>query len=257
MDEYSQVTLISRFLQAQQSPGLILLITAWFWEILQGPPNVGVYLSSPWLHKKTYRKCPTKVCLVKAIVFPVSFHVWIWELDYKEGWMPKNWCFWTVVLGKTLESPLDCKEIQPVNHCKEIQPVNPKGNQPWKLIGRNDAEAETPVLWPPDAKNRLNGKHPDAGKDWRWEKGTTEDEMVGWHHRRDGHVFEKAPGVGDGQKSLACCSLWSCKQSDTTEWLNWTLPGTWKNIQSKLTDYEENHTTENSLTCVQNQATGK
>ena len=123
----------------------------------------------------------TKVHLVKAMVFPSS-HVWMWELDYKESWVPKNWCFWTVVLEKSLESPLDCKEIKP---------VSPKGNQSWIFIGRTDAEAETPVLWPPDAKSWLIWKDPDAGKDWRQEeKGTTEDEIVGWHHRLDGHEFE-------------------------------------------------------------------
>ena len=113
---------------------------------------------------------PTKFRLVKAVVFPVG-HVWMWQLDYKESWAPKNWCFWTVVLEKTLESPLDCKEIQP---------VHPQGNQSWIFIGRTDAEAETPVLWPPDAKNWLIGKDPAAGKDWRWkEKGITEDEPWG------------------------------------------------------------------------------
>ena len=109
-------------------------------------------------------------------------HVWMWELDYKESWAPKNWCFWTVVLEKTLESPLDCKEIQP---------VNPKGDQSWIFIGRTDSKAETPILWPPTEKNWLIGKDPDAGKDWRWEKkGTIEDEMVGWHHQLDGFGFE-------------------------------------------------------------------
>ena len=111
-----------------------------------------------------------------------SSHVWMWRLDHKDSWASENWCFWTVVLEKTLESPLDCKEIQP---------VNPKGDQSWIFIGRTDAEAEAPILWPPDAKNWLIGKDPDAGKDWRWEeKGTTEDEMVGWHHRHNGHEFE-------------------------------------------------------------------
>ena len=110
-----------------------------------------------------------------------SVHVWMWELDYKT-WAQKNWCFWTVVLEKTLESPLDSKEIQP---------VHPKGNQPWIFIGRSDAEAETPILWPPDMKNWLILKDPDAGKDWRQEeKGTTDDEMVGWYHQLDGHEFE-------------------------------------------------------------------
>ena len=110
-----------------------------------------------------------------------SGHVWMWELDYKESKALKNWCFWNVVLEKTLESPLDCKEIQP---------VYPKGSQSWIFFGRDDAEAETPILWPPNAKNRLIWKDPDAGKDWRWEKGMTEDEMVGWPHSRDGHEFE-------------------------------------------------------------------
>ena len=106
--------------------------------------------------------------------------VWMWTLDYKESWAQKNWCFWTVVLEKTLESPLDCKEIQP---------VQAKGNQSWMFIGRTDVEAETPVLWPPDAKNGLIGKDPDAGKDWRQEEKETTDEMVGWHHWLNGHEF--------------------------------------------------------------------
>ena len=140
-----------------------------------------------------------------------SSHVWMWELDYKESWAPKNWCLWTVVLEKTLESPLDCKEIQP---------VHPKGNQSWIFIGRTDTEA--PILWPPDAKNWFIGKDPDAGKDWgQEEKGMTEDEMVGWHHRLYGHEFEQTPGVGDRQGSLACCSPWVRKELDMTKWLNW------------------------------------
>ena len=111
-----------------------------------------------------------------------SSHVWIWELGHKESWVPKNWCFWTMVLEKTLKSPLDCKEIQA---------VHPKGNQSWIFIGRTNAEAKTPILWPPDVKNWLIWKDPDAGKDWRWEeKGMTEDEMVGWHHLLDGHEPE-------------------------------------------------------------------
>ena len=141
-----------------------------------------------------------------------SSHFWIWELDYKESWAPKNWCFWTVVLEKTLESPLDCKEIQP---------VHPKGNQSWIFVGRTDVVAETPILWPPDGKNWLIGKDPDAGKDWRQkEKRTTEYEMVGWHHWLDGHESEQALGVGDGQGSLECCRPWGRKESDTTEQLN-------------------------------------
>ena len=126
----------------------------------------------------------------------------------------KNWCFWTVVLEKTLQSPLDCKAIKP---------VNPKEDQSWIFIGRTDAEAETPILWPSDVKNWLIGKDPDAGKDWRLEeKGMTEDEMVGWHHRLNGREFEQALGIGDGQGSLVCCSAWGHKESDTTECLNWT-----------------------------------
>ena len=138
----------------------------------------------------------------------------MWEVDRIESWVPKNWCFWTVVLEKTLESSLDCKETKPVN-CK--------GNQSWIFIGRTDAEGEAPILWPPDAKNWLIGKDPDAGKDWRQEeKEKTEDEMVGWPHWLSGHEFEQAPGVGDGQGSLACCNPWSCKESYMTERLNWT-----------------------------------
>ena len=135
----------------------------------------------------------------------------MWELDHKEGRAPKTLSFRAAVLEKTLESPLDCK----------IKPVHPKGNQSWILIGRTDAEAGTPVLWPPDAKNWLTGKDPDAGKDWRQEeKGVTEDEMVIWHHRLNGHEFEQTPQVGDGQGGLACCSPWGFKQLDTTWWLN-------------------------------------
>ena len=120
--------------------------------------------------------------------------------------------FITSLLEKALESPLDCKEIQP---------VHPKGDQSWVFIGRLDAEAETPIIWSPDMKSWLIWKDPDAGKDWGQEKGMTEDEMVGWHHWLNEHEFEQAPGVGDGQRSLACCSPWGCKESDTTESLNW------------------------------------
>ena len=138
----------------------------------------------------------------------------MWELDYKESCAPKNWCFWAVVLKKTLESPLDCKEIQP---------VHPKGDQPWVFIGRIDFKAETPILWPPDAKSWLIGKDPDAGRDWgQEEKGTTEDEMAGWHHRLDAHEFGWTPGDGDGQEGLACCISWGHKELDMTEWLKWT-----------------------------------
>ena len=141
-------------------------------------------------------------------------HVWMWELDYKENWAPKNWCSWIVVLEKTLESPLDCKEIQW---------VHPKGDQSWVFIGRTDAE--TPIFWSPDAKSWLIWKDPDVGKDWRQEeKGMTEVEMVGRHHWLNGQEFEQAPGVGDGQGSLACCSPWDRQELDTTEWLNRTEP---------------------------------
>ena len=137
----------------------------------------------------------------------------MWELDCEESWVQKNWCFWTVVLEKTLESLLDCKEIQL---------VHPKGDQSWVFIERTDDEAETPILWPPDVESWLIWKDPDAWKNWgQEEKGTKEDEMVGWHHQLYGHEFEQAPGVGDGQGSLECCSPWGCKELDMTEWLNW------------------------------------
>ena len=143
-----------------------------------------------------------------------SSHVWMWELDYKESWVLKNWCFWTVVLEKTLECPLDCKEIQP---------VHPKRDQSLIFIGSTDAEAEAPILWPPHVKSWLIWKDPDAGKDWgQEEKGTTEDEMAGWHHRLNGHGFGWTPAVGDGQEGLACCVPWGRKESDTTERLDWT-----------------------------------
>ena len=122
------------------------------------------------------------------------------------------WWFRNVVLEKTLESPLDCKDIKPVNH---------KGNQPWLVIGRTDAEAQAPILWPPDAKSWLIGKDPDAGKDWRHkEKGATEDKMVGWHHWLNGHEFEQTRGYSEGQGGLGCCSSWGCKKLDTVEQLN-------------------------------------
>ena len=143
-----------------------------------------------------------------------SGHIWMWELDYKESWVLKNWCFWTVVLEKTLESPLDCKEIQL---------VHPKGDQSWVFIGRTDVEAETPILWPPDVKSWLTGNDPGANKDWgQEEKGISEDEMVGWHHRVNGHGFGCTLGVSDGQGGLVCFDSWGCKQLDKTEQLNWT-----------------------------------
>ena len=142
-----------------------------------------------------------------------SGHVWMWELDYKESWAPKNWCFWTVVLEKTLESPLVFKETQP---------IHPKGDQSWVFIGRTNAEAETPILCSSNVKSWLIGKNPDAREDWmQEEKGMTEDEMVGWHHWLNGHGFGWTLGVGDGQGGLVCYSSWGCKESDTTEWLNW------------------------------------
>ena len=145
----------------------------------------------------------TKVRLVKAMVFPVVMYGC------------ESWCFWTVMLEKTLESPLDCKEIKL---------VNPQGNQSWIFFGRTDAEAETPILWPPDEKNWLLGKASDAGKDWRQEnKGMKEDEIVGWQHWLDGCEFEQALVVSDGHGSLACCSPWGLKKLDTTERLNWVL----------------------------------
>ena len=144
-----------------------------------------------------------------------SGHVWMRDLDCEESWVLKNWCFWTVVLEKTLESPLDCKEIQPV-HSKD---------QSWEdqFFGRNDAKAEAPVLWPPHVKSWLIGKDSVAGRDWgQEEKGMTEDEMAGWHHRLDGREFQWTPGVGERQGGLECCNSWGCKESDTTERLNWT-----------------------------------
>ena len=154
----------------------------------------------------------------------------MWELDDKKGWGPKNWCFGTVVLEKTLESPLDCKDIKL---------VNPKGNQSWVFTGGTDAEIEAPIFWSSDSKSKLTRKDPDAGKDWRQkEKGTTEDEMVGRHHRLNGHKFEQAPGDG-GQGSLGCCSPWGRKESDTTEWLDNSLefwgPMAW--LPSPLTQH--------------------
>ena len=138
----------------------------------------------------------------------------MWKLYCEESWALKNWCFWTVVLEKTLASPLDYKEIQPVHS---------KGDRSWVFFGRTDAEAETPVLWPPRAKSWLIGKDSDAERDWgQEEKGTTEDEMAGWHHWLDGHGFGWNPRVGDRQGGLACCNSWGRKESDTTEQLNWT-----------------------------------
>ena len=193
----------------------------WFRELVMDreawhAPVHGVAKSRTWLsnwtelrqHIKKQRcyfadKCPSS----QSYGF-FSNHIWMWELDHKEGWALKNWCFWTVMLEKTLESPLDCKEIKP---------VNPKGYKPWIFIGRTEAEAEAPVLWSPDVKGQLFGKDPEAGKHWRpEEKGTTEDEMVGWHHQHNGREFDQAPG-DEGQGSLVCCSPWGHKELDVTE----------------------------------------
>ena len=170
----------------------------------------------------------------------------MWQLDCEESWTPKNWCFWTVVLEKTLESPLDCKEIQLVHS---------EGDQPWDFFGRNDAKAETPVLWPSHVKSWLIGKDSDAGRDLgQEEKGTTEDEMAGWHHWLDGHEFEWIPGVGDGQGGLASCYSWGRKESDTTEWLNWTELNCTKIFncvkRSKLRKILKEMVMPNLLTCV-------
>ena len=156
-----------------------------------------------WQMRKLRCKEMTWICFTFCILGNVE-----------ESWVLKNWCFWTVVLEKTLESPLDCKDIQPVHS---------KGDQSWVFFGRNDAKAETPVLWPPHSKSWLIGKDSDAGRDWgQEEKGMTEDEMARWHHRLDGCEFEWTPGVGDAQGGLACCNSWGPKESDRTERLNWT-----------------------------------
>ena len=147
----------------------------------------------------------------------------MWELDHKEGWVPKNWCFQIVVLEKTLQNPLDCKENKP---------VNPKGNQPWIFTGITDTETEAPMLWPLDVKSWLIGKGPDAVKDWRQEeKGTTEDETVGWHHQLSGHEFEQALRDGEGQGSPACCSPWGCKESDNRENNRGSLTKCWTSFE--------------------------
>ena len=169
---------------------------------------------------------PTKVCLSSQSYVFSSSHVWMWELDYKESWVLKKWCFWTVVLEKTLENPLGCKEIKS---------VNPKWNQSWIFVGRTDAEAETPILWPPDVKSWLIWKDPDAGKDWRQEE-MTEDEMVGWHHQLDGPEFEQVLGLVMDREAWhvavhRVANSWT-RLSDQTE-LNWIKrPMTWK--QTKL-----------------------
>ena len=183
--------------------------------------NIPLYIES---ESEVAQSCPTICDPVDCSLPGFSIHGILQAriLEWVDGC--KSWTIkkaehrrvdvWTMVLEKTLESPLDSKEIQP---------VHPKGNQSWIFIGRTDAEAETPILWPPDAKNWLILKNPDAGQDWRQEKRTTEDEMVGWHHRLDGHEFEQIPRVGDRQGSLSCCSPWSHKELDTSERLTWRL----------------------------------
>ena len=171
-----------------------------------------------WQPRKIFKNrditLPAKVCLVKAMVFPVVMYgCESWTIKKAECWRIDDFEL-CVVLEKILESSLDCKEIKP---------VNPKGKWSWIFIERTDAEAESPILRPPDVKNGLIGRDSDAGRDWRQEKGTTEDEMFGWYHQLDGQEFDQAPGVGDGQGSLVCCNPWGHKESDTTEWLsNWT-----------------------------------
>ena len=153
----------------------------------------------------------TIVYVVKTMFFFSSSHVWMWELDHKEGWMLKNWYF-QIVLENTLESPLDSKEIKP---------VNPKGNQPWIFIGRTDAEGEAPIFWLPDANSWLIAKYPNAGEDWgQEEKCVIEDEMVGVHYWLNGHEFEQTPGDSKGEENVVCCSPWGHKELGRTEWLN-------------------------------------
>ena len=172
------------------------------WKTQQWPQD--------WFHSNPKeRQC--QKCSYYCTIALIS-HVWMGELDCEESWVLKNWCFWTVVLEKTLESPLDCKEIQP---------VSPKGDQPWIFIGRTDAEAGAPVFWQPDMKSQIIGKAPDPGKNWRqMKKREAEDEMVRCHHRLHVHKFVQTPGNSEGQGSLVCYSPWDHKQSDTTERLN-------------------------------------
>ena len=193
------------------------LPTGRVWEGVWSPPEsftLASMLAEPCAHHHEGPWVSDWPKTIWKLILPskTHSHVWMWELDHEKGWAWKNWCLWTVVLKKTLESPLDCKEIQP---------VNPKGNQFWIFIGRSDAEAEAPILWPLDAKSQLIGKDACAGKDWgQEEKGTIENEMVGWHHRLNRHEFKQAPGNGERQGSLACCSPRGSKESNTAKWLN-------------------------------------
>ena len=184
-----------------------------YWSFAQSRVRYGVSFFHLFPHICAREDLPAKVYLVKAMVFPVVMYgCESWTVKKAEHWRTdafEVWCW-----EKTLESPLDCKEIQPVHS---------EGDQPWVFLGRNDAEAEAPVLWPPPEKSWLIGKDSDAGRDWgQEEKGTIEDEMAGWHHGLDGHESEWTLGVGDGQGGLACCDSWGRKESDTTERLNWT-----------------------------------
>ena len=192
--------------------------TLFFWapkSLQMVTPAMKLKMLAPW--KKSYDQArqhikkqrhyfANKVPNSQRYVF-CSSHVWIHELDYKESWALKNWCFWTVVLEKTLESSLDCK----------IKPVHPKGNQSWIFTGRTDAEAEAPIFWPPATKSWLTGEDPVAGKDCGQEKKqATEDEMVRWHHWLNGHEFEQIQGDSEGQGSLVCCSPWSRRELNNT-----------------------------------------
>ena len=160
--------------------------------------------------------------------FSIS-HAWMWELDHKEGWMPKNWCFWTVALEKTLKSLQESWSLQETQASpldgKEIQPVHPKWSLFWMFLGRTDVEAKAPILWPPDVKSWIIWKDPDAGKDWRQEeKGMTEDEMLGWHHQLNGHEFEQVLVDGEKQGSLPCCSPWGCTEDEQEQLLELLEP---------------------------------
>ena len=178
-----------------------ILVSAIFWSLLNqafyGSENAGN------LFKRAIRISETSLCWLRFIFQSYGFSSsqgWMWELDHKEGWVLKNWFFWTVVVEKTLENPSDSKDIKSFDS---------EGNHPWIFIGRTDAEAVAPVLWPPDAKSQLTGKDPNAGKDWRQEeKGVKEDKMIGWHDQLNGHEFEQTLGDSEGQGSLACYSLW-------------------------------------------------
>ena len=202
------------------------LVDHWNWKMLASWKKS---YEQPRQHVKKQRHYFAKKDLSSQGYGFSNSHVWIWELDCKESWVQKNWCFWTVVLEKTLESLLDCKGIQP---------VHPKGDQSWLFIGRTDVEAETSILWPPDVKNWLIWKDPDAGKDWKQEKkGTTEDEMVGWHHQLDGHEFEQPVGAADGQGGLGCCSPWG--RTWLNDWTELNLLSIWEgNANEKIKDLE-------------------